>query len=224
MLCSVSNEVPHTSDKSKTISSGDFRGREVHPFRFFSQPRLVLVTLVGVALSFTALAQFEEPEMSTLLAEMAGTWMVTQKTWTGPGVEATELPAAVAHRQLVNEAFLQEQMTLAPDTPGDPFNRTSYVNYNGVSGFYEYFSIDSRAPQQMNYQAPKRSIDARGIVELAGGVFIAAQWGEATNITFNYRAEITPVDKGRQTFKLFLTPMSGEGEEFQAFQYDYIKQ
>ena len=186
--------------------------------------RAVFATLVGFTLSFTAVTQFEEPTMSPLLEEMTGTWTVKQKTWTGPGVEATELPAAVVNRQLVNEAFLQEQMTLAPNTTGDPFNRTSYINYNGVSGFYEYFSIDSRAPQQMNYQAPKGNIDARGIIKLGGGIFIAAQWGEATNITFKYRAEISPVEEGHQTFKLFLTPIEGSGEGFQAFQYDYTKQ
>lgn len=187
----------------------------LHPF---------FVVFTVLLFPFSAFAQFEDAETSPLLGAMAGTWDVVQKTWAEPEVEATELPAAVVNRRLVNGTYLQEEMTLAPDAPGEPFNRSSYINYNGVGGYYEYFSVDSRAPQQMHYRAPKGTIDEQGTIRLDGGVFTAAEWGEEKNVNFTYRAEISPIRSGQQTFRLFLTPTQGnDPQEFLAFQYDYTK-
>ena len=191
-------------------------------FRMTLQTSLVVIAVV--LFSFTAFAQFQDSETSPLLEEMAGTWDVEQQTWAGPNVEATELPAAVATRRLVSGTYLQEEMTLAPDASGDPFDRSSYLNYNGVSGYYEYFSVDSRAPQQMHYKASKGPIGVDGTIKLDGGIFTAAEWGELKNVMFRYRAEISPTEEGRQTFKLFLTPTRVNGlQEFLAFQYNYTK-
>lgn len=191
---------------------------------FCAHLRTSFVVFAVLLFSFTAFAQFEEPETSPILEKMVGVWEVEQSTWSGPNVEATELPAAMANRRLVDGAFLQEEMTLAPNDSDAPFNRTSYINYNGVNGFYEYFSVDSRAPQQMRYQAPKGTINAQGTIKLDGGLFTAADWGGAKNVTFTYRAEISLVKKGRQTFRLFLTPTRGDTpQEFLAFQYNYTK-
>lgn len=194
-----------------------FRG-----FRTTLQTSYVMV--IVLLFSFTASAQFQDSETSPLLAEMVGTWDVEQQTWAGPNVEAMELPAAVANRRLVSGAYLQEEMTLAPNASGDPFDRSSYLNYNGVSGYYEYFSVDSRAPQQMHYKAPKGSMGVEDTTKLDGGIFTAAEWGDLKNVTFRYRAEISPIEEGHQIFRLFLTPTRGnDPQEFLAFQYNYTK-
>ena len=145
--------------------------QEINKMRKFRSFRITLQTsLVVVAVllfSFTAFAQFQDSETSPLLEEMAGTWNVEQQTWAGPHVEATELPAAVANRRRVGGAYLQHEKTFAPKTTRDTFVPSGYLNYKRVSGYYEYFSVDSRAPQQMHYKAPKGPIGVDGTIKLS---------------------------------------------------------
>jgi hypothetical protein len=109
----------------------------------------------------------------------------------GPGAKAIDLPAAVAHRNLVDSQFLQESMTALPGA-GAAFNRISYFDYNPVSGQYEYFSLDTRAPQMMNERSV-RPAKPDEVIELYGGVFVATQWGSATNVPFRYRLNVGPI-------------------------------
>ena len=85
-----------------------------------------------------------------LVQQMAGTWDVRQRMWPGAAAEAIDLPPAVAHRILIGNAILQEVMTLASGSSETPFTRVAYFDYNTVNQQYEYFSLDSRAPQMMN--------------------------------------------------------------------------
>lgn len=86
-----------------------------------------------------------------LIQQMVGTWDVQQRMWAGPDTEAIDLPRTVAHRRLVEGAFLEEVMTPVPESKQEPFTRIAYFNYNTVSQQYEYFSMDTRAPQMMTY-------------------------------------------------------------------------
>jgi hypothetical protein len=164
-------------------------------------------------------------EAPPLLRQMVGTWDVQQRMWPGPGAQATNLPPAVARRRLVEGAYLEEIMELAKKSEKDSFTRAAYFNYNAVSRQYEYFSLDSRAPQQMRYESEKRDTRATGTVKLKGGIFVASKWGETTNVAFKYRLEVGEVEKKRQVVRLYLTPRSGEStKEFLAFEYVYTLQ
>jgi hypothetical protein len=133
------------------------------------------------------------------------------------------LPKAVARRRVVAGAYLEEIMELAPGAKGDAFTRSAVFSYNAVNQQYEYFSIDSRAPQMM-FEKTDEPPAPGAPVKLWGGTFVAPQWGEMKNAGFRYRLEVGPIEKDRQTVRLFLTPQSGSGaKEFLAFEYVYVR-
>ncbi|MBV9182504.1 MAG: DUF1579 family protein [Acidobacteria bacterium] len=158
---------------------------------------------------------------------MAGEWKVAQQMWPGPGQEAQSLPPAVAHRRLIGKTILEESMELAPGAKGQPFTRMSYFDYNTVGRQYEYFSIDSRAPQMMNERGSfSKSHDQRGNEPLSlwGDIFVAPQWGNTANAAFRYRIVIGPINENGQSIRLYLTPVSAQpGDEFLAFEYLYTR-
>jgi hypothetical protein len=163
-----------------------------------------------------------------LIQQMIGTWDVRQRMWPGAAAKAIDLPPAVAHRVLIGGAIVQEVMTLAPESSETPFTRIAYFDYNAVNRQYEYFSLDTRAPQMMN----ERSLAAgaqgesqhRGALTLFGGRFLAPQWGEARNVPFRYRIVVGRVEKEHQAVRLYLTPLSeANTKEFLAFEYVYTR-
>ena len=85
-----------------------------------------------------------------LVQQMTGTWDVRQRMWPGVVAKAIDLPPALAHRVLIGNAILQEVMTLASESGETPFTRVAYFDYNVVNQQYQYFSLDTRAPQMMN--------------------------------------------------------------------------
>lgn len=181
--------------------------------------------LLGVVLApHLAMAQ-DEP--FALLRSMAGTWTVEQRMWVAPGAEATTLPKATAERRLVDGKFLEESMRPLGLEPGSPgfFTRTAVFNYNGVNKKYEYFSIDTRAPQAMNETGPAfPRVGGSSGLRLSGGTFVAPEWGPAKNVRFRYRLTIGPVEDNRQVVKLYLTPQSGmPSNEFTGFEYAYVR-
>lgn len=163
--------------------------------------------------------------VTSLLHEMVGTWNVQQRMWTGPDAKAIDLPPAIAHRRLVAGAYLQEIMEPAHEGGNGSFIRTAYINYNPVRRRYEYFSVDSRAPQQMHYQSAQRDKNDASAVKFQGGHFVAAQWGDARNVAFKYRLVLGEVKNNQQVVQLYLTPQSGKKrKEFMAFEYVYTRQ
>lgn len=159
-----------------------------------------------------------------LLDAMTGSWDVKQTMWTGPGSPPMEQPPAVAVRRLAaGGGFVEEEMTLATASTS-PFTRTSHVNFNAIDGVFEYFSIDTRAPQQMHYQSQPVTNDFLGALAFKGGIFVAGQWGDSKNAAFAYRVELSPVHNRQQTMELFLRPIAaGPQREFIAFRYEYQK-
>jgi Protein of unknown function (DUF1579) len=164
---------------------------------------------------------------SALMQQMVGTWKVQQRMWPGIGAEAINLPPAVANRHLLAGGFLEEVMEPAKKSGKESFNRTAYFNYNAVTQQYEYFSLDSRAPQMMNERSAKeeeQSEHGKGAINLYGGSFVAPKWGEATNVPFTYRLTVGEIENNSQVVQLYLTPQSGESpKEFLAFEYVYTR-
>lgn len=203
-----------------------------HVARRSAHPVAIANSIAGAAGAFccialTSLSAIAQDDPSALLRSMAGTWTVEQRMWTAPGAEPTTLPRATAERRLVDGKFLEESMRpvgLAPGSPGF-FTRTAVFNYNSVNGNYEYFSIDTRAPQAMNETGPTlpRAVGSSE-VRLSGGTFVAPEWGAAKNVRFKYRLTIGAVDDDRQVVKLYLTPQSGmPSKEFTGFEYVYVR-
>jgi hypothetical protein len=164
-----------------------------------------------------------------LLQQMSGTWDVQQRMWPASGAQGIDLPAGVAHRQVIGGAFLEEVMEMAPQSNGEPFTRIAYFNYNGVNQQYEYFSIDTRAAQMMNERSYGADVESKmrgdGAITLYGGIFVAPRWGDAKNAAFSYRITIGEIQNNRQLVRLYLMPLSGEsGKEFLAFEYVYTRQ
>jgi Protein of unknown function (DUF1579) len=167
-------------------------------------------------------------EAPPLIQKMVGTWEVQQKMWPSAGAKAIELPSAVAHRVLVGGSFLHETMALTPGSKQAPFTRESYFDYNPVDRRYEYFSLDTRAPEMMNERSrpveARSKSDGQSPITLYGGKFIAPQWGNAQNVPFRYGIVVGDVNEGKQTVRLYLTPLSGGNrKEFVAFEYVYTR-
>ncbi|HZP06489.1 MAG TPA: DUF1579 family protein [Terracidiphilus sp.] len=160
----------------------------------------------------------------SLLQSMVGDWSVSQRMWSATGAQPIELPRALAHRRLLQGAVLQEEMTVAPGEKAEAFTRMAYFDYNPVASQYEYFSIDSRAPQMMNERGYSEINKTGEALSLSGGIFVAPKWGNVANAAFRYRLVIGLVQQNRQIVQLYLTPLSGEpGKEFLAFEYVYTE-
>jgi hypothetical protein len=178
--------------------------------------------VLGSAASTTAQQLGSSESSAPFLTAMAGEWDVDQTMWTGPEAKPVKLPAAIAVRRIVDGGgFLEEQMTLAGPSE-ESFTRTSHINRNAVDGVFEYFSIDTRAPQQMHYQSQTSDMNFNGELQFKGATFVAEQWGDKKNAAFAYRVELTPVVGNRQTLRLYLRPLEvGTPREFVAFRYEY---
>jgi hypothetical protein len=149
----------------------------------------------------------------------------------GSGQAAISLSPAIAKRRLIEGAFLEELMESAPgvdSAQAGRFARIAYLNYNAVNQQYEYFSIDSRAPQMMNERSANQDFSGRAkdeVLNMFGGSFVAPQWGDVKNAAFMYRLTIGVVENDRQVVRLYLTPQSAQaGREFLAFEYVYTRQ
>jgi hypothetical protein len=183
-----------------------------------------------IAWCFVAPAQNAPSKNSapTLIQQMVGTWKVQQRMWPDFGAEAINLPPAVARRRLMAGGFLEEVMEPANKSGKESFIRIAYFNYNAVNQQYEYFSLDSRAPQMMNERSDKteeQSILGKDGIKLNGGSFVAPQWGEAKNVAFTYRLTVGEIKNNSQVIQLYLTPKAGENpKEFLAFEYVYTRQ
>jgi hypothetical protein len=163
-----------------------------------------------------------------LIGQMSGDWSVRQRMWPGRASKAIDLPPAVAHRVVIGGTIVQEIMTLAPDSKETPFSRVAYFDFNPVSRHYEYFSLDTRAPQMMNERSRTEDTAAaaqhRDALTLYGGRFVAPQWGESKNVPFRYKIVVGGIDSQQQTVRLYLTPQSGPDKiEFLAFEYVYSR-
>ena len=73
--------------------------QDMHYFRAFLTPVLA-------ALMVTVAFAGDKP----FLRGMVGTWDVQQRMWSGPDIAPVELPAAVAHRELIDGKYLAEIM------------------------------------------------------------------------------------------------------------------
>ena len=164
---------------------------------------------------------------SELLSRMTGTWEVQQRMWPDPKKDPVTLPAAIAQRRLIQDAYLEEVMQSVDDRPGQPgsFNRHALLNYNPVTSRYEYTSLDTRGPQLMVERslpiAPEASASD---LRLQGGSFLAQEWGSSKNVRFRYRLSIGAIKGNQQIVRLFLTPETVLPKtEFLAFEYVYTK-
>jgi hypothetical protein len=193
---------------------------------------LVACFLCGSVLAPTSHAENAPPSKNDnnaappLVRQMVGTWSVQQRMWPGPGAKAIDLPPAVAHRILIGGTILQETMKLPAGSKQTAFARMAYFDYNPTNRQYEYFSLDTRAPQMMNERSQEADSQSKpedqSSVTLYGGTFVAPQWGEAKNVSFRYRIVIGEIAKKRQLVRLYFTPLAGENTaEFRAFEYVY---
>jgi hypothetical protein len=191
------------------------------------RPKIAGMAALACVIGWLAPAAHAEPaseSVTPLIRQMAGKWRVEAKMWPGPDAKAIELPKATAQRRIVNDAFLQEEMTPAAGSQQDAFTRVAYVSFNAINQQYEYFSLDSRLPQMMTYTLPGANQARDGHLELHGASFVAPAWGEAKNVPFMYRLTLSAVEGERQVARLFLKEQRPQAKEFLAFEYLYTRQ
>jgi hypothetical protein len=194
--------------------------------------RIFTVAGIAAAAGLTAVTLCPPPSRAVstgspaaLLEEMAGTWTVTQRMWPAAGAAPIELVPAIAKRRLVGDSYLQEVMQAAEPNGPQNFTRTAIFDYNAVNKQYEYFSIDTRAPQMMFERNFEGNVASNGDIKLYGGSFVAPQWGQTKNAAFRYRLTVGKIVNNRQTVRLYLTPQFGaDAKEFLAMEYVYTRQ
>jgi hypothetical protein len=195
--------------------------------RIFSLVTTYGIFCIGLCSSAHAQSTPQKTADATLLQQMVGSWNVQQRMWPGFGADAVNLPPAVARRHLMAGGFLEETMEAVKKTGEGSFTRTAFFNYNTVNQQYEYFSLDSRAPQMMNERSDKtaeQTHPGKDGIKLDGGNFVAPQWGAAKNVAFTYRLNVGAIENDSQTVRLYLTPQEGESrKEFLAFEYVYTR-
>jgi hypothetical protein len=189
----------------------------------------ILTTTVPAIADHGRKAQAGDNPVPLLIRQMAGTWDVRQRMWPGAGAQPINLSPAIARRHIIGGEFLEEVMEAVPAVKQESFTRDAFLNYNPVNQQYEYFSIDTRAPQMMfekSYESGIRTkLSGDDVITLYGGSFVAPQWGKFKNAAFRYRIEIGAVEGDRQVIRLYLTPQSAESpKEFLAFEYIYTRQ
>ena len=189
-------------------------------------PAPVLLCLT-VVLAFAGPAAAQTPSPAPpLIRDMAGTWNVEEWMRSGPNAALVQLPAAVAERRPIAGSFIQETMNTPPGAK-DAFTRISYFGYNVVNRQFEYFSIDTRAPQMMNERGAESGPATSGPagINMLGGMFVAPQWGDTKYAAFRYRLVVGPVQHDHQEVDMYLTPLSAPDQsEFLAFKYVYTRQ
>ena len=77
------------------------------------------------------------------LRQQVGLWDVVETVWPAPGSAPVTTTGLVAERRMVGSA-LEEFMHPADDTTGQRVERIDYLRFNGLSGQWEYLSIDTR--------------------------------------------------------------------------------
>jgi hypothetical protein len=159
----------------------------------------------------TVLASLRVAGLGGLMALVCIAYGQNARMWPAADAQAIELPPATARRRLVGDAFMEEVMEPAANSNQTGFTRVAYFSFNPVNQQYEYFSMDSRAPQMMGYVAPGSNKVREGRVELAGSSFVAAEWGNRKNVPFLYRLTVHPVEGDRQRVQLFLTEQVAQG-------------
>ena len=112
--------------------------------------------------------------------------------WPSSGAGEVNLPSAVAQRRLVGDTFIEEIIVLPAGSKDEPFTRIAYFNYNPINQQYEYFSIDTRAPQMMSEKSYETSAKSKtsdqAAISLFGESFVAPRWGESINVPFQVSA------------------------------------
>src|SRR5262245_39185044 len=180
----TSEERLRRRDQLDRIRANGFRSwaesREEH-MRLPFAPACILPFVV---LASTAQAQSapqpagESRSALALFQQMVGTWDVQQRMWPASGAQAINLPPAIARRHLIGDAYLEETMELASESKVSAFTRNAFFNYNAVNQQYEYFSIDTRAPQIMlerDHGPVIRGEPQEFPIVLYGGSFVAPQ-------------------------------------------------
>lgn len=198
-------------------------------FRWMGHRLTPLVCALAAAAGLALPGRVNAAEIAQALAPakvlqaMEGHWSVRQWMRADPAAPLVELPPAVAHRALVDQAFIQETMTASA---GPSFTRIALVLFNAVGGQYEYASIDSRLPQLMAYALPGANRPEGATLHFTGSAFVAPAWGERRNVPFLFRLELGPVADGQQRARLYLKELgvgAAAGPEFVAFEYLYSR-
>lgn len=195
-----------------------------HRTRTIYAARIACIGLLALSSAVHSQSPPAAKSTAPLIRQMAGIWKVESRMWPGPDAKPIDLPPAVAHRRIVGDAFMQEEMSPSDESGQDSFTRVAYLSYNSINQQYEYFSLDSRLPQMMSYVAPGANRSRDGQIELRGTSFVAPAWGEAKNVPFMYRLTIGAVEDDRQTVRLFLTEQKAQAREFLAFEYVYVRE
>jgi hypothetical protein len=97
----------------------------------------------------------------SLMRQMEGTWDAQQRMCPGSGSGCYQPSAGGYASPPDSRQVLGEAMEPASESKGESFTRIAYFNYNVVNQQYEYFSVDTRAPQMMNEKSYGTSVKNR---------------------------------------------------------------
>src|SRR5215211_346034 len=95
-------------------------------------PVLFRLACLARLLSLASFAYGQDPaadqsaSITPLIRQMVGMWHVRSRMWSGPEAKAVDLPPAMARREIVGDAFLEEVMEAADKSGQASFTRVAY--------------------------------------------------------------------------------------------------
>ena len=170
----------------------------------------------------TAIDRLKAPNTETALLRTAvGTFDVHSQLWPADGAEPI-VTDAVARRRMVDDLYLEEIME--PGTgASEPFSRICYLDFNPLSGRWEYVSLDTRIPAQLMYELSNDHIlGDRSTVVLHLPTFTLPGWGtEVTGQSVRQRREITLANPDHQEVRQYWSLPNAS--EYLAVEYLYSR-
>jgi hypothetical protein len=171
----------------------------------------------------TAIQQLKAPTTETdLLRTAVGTFDVRNKLWPVAGAEPI-VTDGVARRRMVDDLYLEEIMEPGAGA-AEPFSRICYLDFNPLSGRWEYVSLDTRIPAQLMYELSNdRTLGKESTVVLHLPVFALPGWGtDVTGQSVRQRREISLADPDHQEVRQYWSLPNAS--EYLAVEYLYSRQ
>lgn len=154
------------------------------------------------------------------IARAVGLWDVTETVWEKPGAAPVVTKDLVAERRMVGSML--EETLRSPSDPARPL-RVDYLSFNRVEGRWEYVSMDTRAAVGiMTAQSYDRGQPGK-IAIIFQPFAVPGPGPELAGQMLRMRQDIVTEGPGRDVKNQYFLMADGNGAEWLAHQYAYVR-
>ena len=157
------------------------------------------------------------------LKQQVGQWDVIETVWAAPRSAPVTTTGLVADRRMVGSA-LEEFMHPADDTTAQRVERIDYLRFNGLSGQWEYLSIDTRVDIGLMPAKSFTRADPDGRIVLIHDPFVIP--GKALGsppVTLRMDSVLSRLGPDRDVKEQHFVTTDGTGKVWLAHRYEYTR-